>query len=94
MAAARGFTTPVSVRLLKRADVEFLNGKNGLVLEVRRKKRRLLAAGALVKCCCSEIRGVCGSGKNAENCEERRLDPNMRPNYRGRAPVMPFASPQ
>lgn len=94
MAVARGFTTPFSVRLLKTPDVEIPSGKNGFVLEVRRKKRRLLAVGAVVKCCCSKIRGVCGSGKNAEKYEERHLDPNKRPNYRGRAPVMPFASPQ
>ncbi|KAH6821033.1 inactive purple acid phosphatase-like protein [Perilla frutescens var. hirtella] len=90
MAAARGFTTPPSfgVRLL-RADVEILSWQNGLILDVRRKKRRLLA----VKCCCFEIRGVYGSGKNVEECKDRILDPNKRPNYRRRAPVMPFASP-
>ncbi|XP_011101067.1 uncharacterized protein LOC105179169 isoform X1 [Sesamum indicum] len=93
MAAARGFTTPFSVRLLRRADVALLSGKNGVVLEVRRKKRRLLAAGDLVKCCCSEIRGVCGSGKNAQKGEERLFEHNKRPTYRGRVPVMPFASP-
>ncbi|KAL8514957.1 hypothetical protein ACS0TY_013877 [Phlomoides rotata] len=86
MAAAR-VTMPLSVRLLKRPDVEIPS-------EVRRKKRRLLAVGAVVKCGCSKIRAVCGSGKNDEKYEERHLDPNMRPNYRGRAPLMPFASPQ
>ncbi|KAK6131422.1 hypothetical protein DH2020_034825 [Rehmannia glutinosa] len=92
MAAARGFTTPFSVRLLKRTDVAFPSGKNGMVLEVRRKKRRLLAAGELLKCCCSEIRGVCGPGKSAEKSDDRIFDPNKRPSYRD--PVMPFASPQ
>lgn len=95
MAAVRGFTTPFSVRLLSRTEAEIPSGKNGLVLEVRRKKRRLLAVGAVVKCCCSKIRAVCGSGKNAEKYEERILDPNKRPTYqRGRTPAMPFASPQ
>ncbi|KAK4390919.1 hypothetical protein Sango_2155200 [Sesamum angolense] len=93
MAAARGFTTPFSVRMLRRADVALLSGRNGVVLDVRRKKRRLLAAGDLVKCCCSEIRGVCGSGKNAQKGEERLFEHNKRPTYRGRVPVMPFASP-
>ncbi|KAL0438282.1 UNVERIFIED_CONTAM: hypothetical protein Slati_2311200 [Sesamum latifolium] len=93
MAATRGFTTPFSVRLLRRADVALLSGKNGVVLDVRRKKRRLLAAGDLVKCCCSEIRGVCGSGKNAQKGEERLFEHSKRPTYRGRVPVMPFASP-
>lgn len=89
MAAARGFTTPLGgVRLSSRADVEILSWQNGMILDVRRKKRRVLA----VKCCCSEIRAVCGSGKNAEECKERILDPNKRP--RGRSPVMPFASRQ
>ncbi|KAK6118944.1 hypothetical protein DH2020_047323 [Rehmannia glutinosa] len=92
MAAARGFTTPFSVRLLKRTDVAFPSGKNGMVLEVRRKKRRLLAAGELLKCCCSEIRGVCGPGKSAEKSDDRIFDPNKRPSYRD--PVLPFASPQ
>ncbi|GFP86944.1 hypothetical protein PHJA_000838200 [Phtheirospermum japonicum] len=90
MAAVRGFTTPFSVKLLRRADLS--GGKNGLVLEVRRKKRRLSAAGELVKCCCSEIRGVCGSGRSDEKCDERMFDPNKRTGYR--VPVRPFASPQ
>ncbi|KAL7155621.1 hypothetical protein ABFS83_03G088500 [Erythranthe nasuta] len=92
MAAARGFTTPFSVKLLRNSD---LASKNGMVLEIPRKKRRLLAAaaGGLVKCCCSEIRGVRRSSKNAEDCDERLFDPNNRPNYRRRVPIMPFASP-
>lgn len=88
MVAARGFATPFSVRLPRRADVGFLTGKNGAVLEVRRKKR-LLAQGELVTCCCSEIRGVSRSAKSTEKFDERK-----RPNYRGRVPVMPLASPQ
>ncbi|KAL6492974.1 Protein EARLY STARVATION 1, chloroplastic [Orobanche gracilis] len=91
MASVPGFTTPFSVKLLRRADATFVNGKNGVLLEVRRKKRRLLEAGELVKCCCSEIRGVCGSSKSSEKCDERMLDPNKRPSYR--VPVIPFASP-
>ncbi|KAG8378069.1 hypothetical protein BUALT_Bualt08G0099700 [Buddleja alternifolia] len=83
MAAARGFTTPFSVRLLKRGDA---TSKNGVVLELRSKKRRLLAARELVKCCCS--------GKSAEKSDERLFDHKNRPNYRSRPPVMPFASPQ
>ncbi|KAL6506617.1 Protein EARLY STARVATION 1, chloroplastic [Orobanche hederae] len=91
MASVRGFTTPFSVKLLRRADAAFVNGKNGVVLEVRGKKRRLLAADELVKCCCSEIRGVCVSGKSSEKCDERLFDPNKRPSYR--VHVIPFASP-
>ncbi|XP_051139672.1 uncharacterized protein LOC127257338 isoform X2 [Andrographis paniculata] len=84
MVAVRGFTTPFSLRLLRRADVGFLAGKNGVVvLEVRRKKRLLFAQDELVNCCCSEIR------KNAEKFDECK-----RPNYRVRTPVMPMASPQ
>ncbi|XP_073290013.1 protein EARLY STARVATION 1, chloroplastic-like isoform X1 [Primulina huaijiensis] len=91
MAAARGFATPINVRLLRRADVAFINGKNGVVLEVRGKKRRTLVK-EFVKCCCSEIRRVSGSGKSVEKFEDRRFDPNKSSNYRGRAPAMPFAS--
>ncbi|KAL2471806.1 hypothetical protein Adt_39942 [Abeliophyllum distichum] len=35
-----------------------------------------------------------GSGKSVEKCEELRFDMKKSPNYRVRAPAMPFASPQ
>ncbi|KAL2489485.1 hypothetical protein Fot_42777 [Forsythia ovata] len=96
-AASRGFTTPFNLRL-RGADVAALNDKNG-VLEVRRKKRRLLTSDwGVVKCCCSDsvvpIRMATGSGKSVEKCEEWRFDMKKSPNYRVRAPAMPFASPQ
>ncbi|KAL3638959.1 Protein EARLY STARVATION 1, chloroplastic [Castilleja foliolosa] len=91
MASVRGFTTPFSVKL-RRADAALLSGGNiGLVLDVRRKKRRLsAAAGKLVQCCCSEIRGACGSVRRDDKCDERMFDPNKRNGHR--VPVRPFAS--
>ncbi|GFQ00152.1 hypothetical protein PHJA_002159200 [Phtheirospermum japonicum] len=86
MAAVRGFTMSFSVKLLRRVDLS--GGKNGLVLEVRRKKQRLSTDGELVKCCCSEIRGVCGSGRSDEKCDELMFDPNKRPDYW--VPIRPF----
>ncbi|KAL3321772.1 hypothetical protein AABB24_039405 [Solanum stoloniferum] len=89
---SNGLTGPLGGKL-KRVDVGI-----GFV-ELQRKRRRVFG----VKCCCSgsvvPIRGINGSGKCVEKCENWRFDSkksshSYRVKVQASSSTMPFASPK